>query len=72
MFTIQYHNLGYRISTGDGSPVNARDIDELHLALDHYFARERASSSKCPLCRWVADWLHRAKAERRARQAAGQ
>ena len=56
MFKIRYHNQGFMVSTGDGSPVFARDVDELHLAIDHYFGRERVSrSSKCPLCRWVAD-----------------
>ena len=64
MFTIRHHNAGFRVSTGDGSPVYARDVDELHLAIDHYFARERASSSKCPLCRWVADRANKANKRR--------
>lgn len=55
MFKIEHHNQGFRVSTGDGSPVYARDVDELHLAIDHWFAKERASSSKCPFCRWVAE-----------------
>mgnify|MGYP001574132642 FL=1 len=56
MFTIRYHNQGFKVSTGDGSPVFARDVDELHLAIDHYFGRHRALfSGKCPLCLWVAD-----------------
>lgn len=63
MFTVRYHNAGFRISIGDRRPVYARDVDEVHRALDHYFARERSTSPKCPFCRWVAE--HRPKPERR-------
>ena len=59
MFTVKYHNNGFMISTGDGSPVYARDVDELHRAIDHYFCRqrhrERTMVEGCPLCRWVAE-----------------
>lgn len=52
-FTIRLDNGKFIISTGDGSPVVARDVDEVHAAIDHYFGRERGDKDECPLCRWV-------------------
>ena len=67
MFTVKYHNQGFMVSTGDGSPVYARDVDELHRAIDHYFCRERTTVEGCPLCRWVAEHMKRPAGARRER-----
>ena len=58
MFTVSKTPQGeYKISTGDGSPVHARSVAELQLAVAHYF--ETAHGAKdvaaCPFCEWIAD-----------------
>ena len=72
MFTIRYDNRGFRISIGDGSPVFARDVDELHKALDHYYMREKGNDyDGCPFCRWMAEHSPKPRREPHMTPAAG-
>ena len=56
-FKVELNGTGYRISTGDGRPAQARDIPEVHRALDHYYAPAVHGSQfddACPFCRQMA------------------
>ena len=57
MFTVSLHNKGYKISTGNGTPVQARSVEEVQLAVAHYFGAEHwlKDAEACPFCRWIAD-----------------
>lgn len=60
-FKIERSGNGYRI-TSPGDPVarlrvDARDIDEVCLALKHYYNGKHgiAPSSACPICRSIEE-----------------
>lgn len=61
MFTIKTRpspKTGYSISTGDGQPVEASNVEELQAAVGHYFGNVEhepaTEKSTCPFCRWMA------------------
>lgn len=44
---------GYKISIGTGKTFRAEDLDEVKLALEHYFGKpyHAGAVDDCPLCR---------------------
>jgi len=67
MFKVELHGGGYKITIGDGKHggYTTREIDEVTLALLHYYdsqGRHRATGStivpKCPLCRAMQEAQH--------------
>lgn len=43
----------YRISVGDGKPINTKDLDGVILALRHYYgvpSHAPAKQEDCPFC----------------------
>lgn len=48
---------GFNISIGVGKKFHAKNLDEVHIAMEHYFSvgvhyiQHKAAADKCPLCR---------------------
>lgn len=56
-FKIELYRTGYRISAGGGRTAQARDISEVHRALDHFYdaaAHGSPYNDTCPFCRQIA------------------
>jgi len=61
MFKVSHGGCGFRISIGDHRPADARNLEEVHEALDHYYAGSvgdkghhgpgPAGRPDCPFCR---------------------
>jgi len=59
MFKVYHRGNGYRISTGDYRPANARNVEEVKQALAHYYevahmGPPEAYADICPFCRDIA------------------
>ena len=60
MFKVSRRGNGYRISVGDHRPTDARNLDEVREALDHYYGGEHYRAlhtiavEGCPFCRDIA------------------
>ena len=63
MFTILRYRMGYKISTGDGAPVHACNLEEVQRAVAHYFGLAHGSedAAGCPFCWWIATHRPRRK-----------
>jgi len=62
MFKVYQRGNGYRISVGDHRPTNARDLNEVEEALEHYYCGGASgryhdapgARTACPFCRDIA------------------
>jgi len=48
----------YHLSAGEGLKCDAHSINELHLAIDHYFGG-KTHVDGCPICRELPRWQSR-------------
>ena len=57
MFKVEQDAMGtYHISIGVGKIYGTRDIEEVKLALGHYYGKDswrQGNNPKCPLCRAI-------------------
>ncbi len=54
----------YHISIGVGKIYSTRDIEEVKVALDHYYNRDSChsgSNPNCPLCRAINEEMARTR-----------
>ena len=59
MFQVEEDAVGrYRISIGVGEIYSTRDVEEVKIAIGHYFAKDSChlgNNPNCPLCRAIND-----------------
>jgi hypothetical protein len=73
MFKVSHGGCGFRISIGDHRPADARNLEEVHEALDHYYAGSVGDKGHhgpgpvgrpaCPFCREIVQRYERHQKE---------
>ena len=50
MFKVTRQDNCYKVSIGDGHPVRANILREVHIMLDHYYHGHLIRIESCPFC----------------------